>query len=132
MGKTRLIILFSSCHTSSSLSTALYRILPNYIVTYIPMIAVMIANPILYRHSIEDMKTIITCTSGQFTSRERDILEAIKIKFSVINVIFYMCWVPNLINGILLWTLWFHLPAEFVIVIWYIMVSECLKTVIFF
>ncbi|KAJ8931711.1 hypothetical protein NQ314_015358 [Rhamnusium bicolor] len=114
-------LLFFSCHTSTSLHTALLRILPNYIATYIPIATVMIANPCLYRHSTKDMERIITSTSGQFTSRERDIIDAIKIKFSVINMIFYFCWTPNLINGILLWALWFHLPASCVITTWYIM-----------
>ncbi|CAG9760843.1 unnamed protein product [Ceutorhynchus assimilis] len=111
----------ANCHTSSSWCKALVRILPNYIVTYVPMLVVMIANPILYRYSIKDMKNIITCSSGQFTSRERDILEAIKIKFSVINMVFYICWVPNLINGVMLWSQWFHLPEEYMIAVWYVM-----------
>lgn len=98
------------------------RILPNYFATYIPITVVMVANPCLYRHSSKDMERIITTSSGQFTSRERDIIDAIKMKFSIINVVFYICWVPNLINGVLLWTLWFHLPAAWIISLWYIMV----------
>lgn len=120
-----------SCHTSSSLRTAIYRILPNYIATYVPIATVMIANPCLYKDSIRDMQRIITSTSGQFTSRERDIIDAVKLKFSVINIVFYICWVPNLVNGILLWTLWFHLPATCVIVIWYIMVSPYMKMFVY-
>lgn len=84
----------------------------------------MVTNPILYKHSIEDMKAIITCTSGQFTSREREILEAIKLKFAVINLVFYVCWLPNLINGCLLWTLAYRFPWKSVVMIWYIMVSS--------
>lgn len=120
-GLSLLYLPEANCHTSTSLETALYRILPNYIATYVPITVVMIANPILYYHSITDMKEIITSTSGQFTSREREILEAIKIKFCVINTVFYVCWIPNLINGVLLWSFWFHLPVEFVMGIWYIM-----------
>lgn len=120
---------FFSCHTSSSLRTAVLRILPNYIAAYIPIATVMVANPCLYNHSTKDLENIITSASGQFTSREREIIDAIKIKFFVINIIFYICWLPNLVNGILLWTLWFHLPASCVIVIWYIMVSTGDNTV---
>ncbi|KAJ8941228.1 hypothetical protein NQ318_015660 [Aromia moschata] len=120
-GLSLLYIPDANCHTSSSLHTAVLRILPNYFATYIPIATVMIANPCLYHHSTKDMEKIITSTSGQFTSREREIIDAIKIKFSVINVVFYICWIPNLINGILLWTLWFHLPAGCVISIWYVM-----------
>lgn len=109
---------------STSLQSAIFRILPNYIFTYLPIATVMIANPCFYRCSTKDMEEIITSASGQFTSREREILDAIKIKFSVINLVFYICWVPNLINGVLLWTLWFHLPDEWIIVVWYIMVIQ--------
>lgn len=115
----------SSCHTATNLSTALLRILPNYIVTYVPILIVMIANPILYRSSTKDMEFLITSSLGQLTSRERDVMDTIKIKFSLINIVFYLCWIPNLINGILLWTLWFNLPIKGIIIVWYIMVRRC-------
>ncbi|KAJ8974666.1 hypothetical protein NQ317_011983 [Molorchus minor] len=99
------------------------HILPNYIATYTPIATVMIANPYLYHHSTKDMENIITSTSGQFTSREREIIDAIKIKFSVINMVFYICWVPNLLNGVLIWTLWFYLPTSCLITLWYIMLT---------
>ena len=122
--RTNQDILCCSCHTTTSLKTAVVRILPNYVATYVPIATVMIANPCLYHKSSRDMEQIITSASGQFTSREREILDAIKVKFSVINFVFYLCWIPNLLNGILLWTLWFQLPAEWIIAIWYIMVKR--------
>lgn len=70
------------------------------------------------------MQSVVITSSGQFTIRERNIMDAVKIKFSLINIVFYVCWIPNLINGILLWILWFHLPVEIIISIWYIMVSN--------
>ncbi|XP_023029086.1 G-protein coupled receptor 143 [Leptinotarsa decemlineata] len=111
----------ANCHTSSSLRTAVLRILPNYVLTYLPISITMIANPCLYRHSTKDMERIITSTSGQFTSKERSLIDSIKLKFSAINIVFYICWTPNLLNGILLWVLWFHLPVSFIITLWYIM-----------
>lgn len=105
-----------------NVKSVILRILPNYLATYIPICIVMVANPWLYRQSTKDMEKIITSASGQFTSREREIIDAIKIKFSVINFVFYLCWIPNLFNGILLWVLWFDLPAEWIISIWYMMV----------
>ncbi|CAH1979512.1 unnamed protein product [Acanthoscelides obtectus] len=120
-GLSLLYIPDANCHYESSLSHAVLRILPNYFATYVPITVVMIANPLLYRYSTEDLQAIITSTTGQFTSRERDVMDAIKMKFAVINVVFYICWVPNLINGILLWTLWFHLPVTWIITIWYLM-----------
>jgi len=45
----------------------------------------------------------------------------VRIKFFAINAAFYVCWLPNLINGLLLWTLWFKLPVRVVISLWYLM-----------
>ncbi|GLV34126.1 hypothetical protein CBL_00055 [Carabus blaptoides fortunei] len=120
-GLSILYIPDANCHTATSLSTALLRILPNYFATYLPIAVVMIANPVLYKSSTRDMECLITSSMGQFTSRERDVMDTIKIKFSLINLVFYICWIPNLINGILLWTLWFHLPIKVIITVWYIM-----------
>lgn len=112
-----------SCHLTRTMTDASIRLLPNYVATYMPITLVMIVNPILYLRSSKDMERIITCSSGQFTKRERDIIDAVKIKFSAINVVFYVCWFPNLVNGILLWSLWMQLPVNLLVTIWYLMVS---------
>ncbi|XP_017772413.1 PREDICTED: G-protein coupled receptor 143-like [Nicrophorus vespilloides] len=111
----------ANCHNPIDLTDKIIRILPNYIATYIPIAIVMIANPWLYMSSCKDMERYITCSYSQFTSRERDIIDAIKVKFLVINLVFYICWIPNLINGLLLWILWFNLPIQFIVTVWYIM-----------
>ncbi|XP_018336904.1 G-protein coupled receptor 143-like [Agrilus planipennis] len=111
----------ANCHVNTTLMDTLTRILPNYLATYIPMATVMIANPCLYLFSTRDMQKIITCSSGQYTNRERDLLDAVRVKFSTINCVFYLCWLPNLINGLLIWTLWFNLPVELLTNIWYMM-----------
>ena len=36
---------------------------------------------------------------------------------------FYLCWLPNLVNGILLWSTWPQVPVQPVVGIWYFMVS---------
>ncbi|ENN70390.1 hypothetical protein HUJ04_002026 [Dendroctonus ponderosae] len=120
-GLSLLYLPNANCHMALSTSAVVLQILPNYIITYVPMLVVMVVNPILYLKSIRDMRNIISCTSGQFTSRERTIVDAIKVKFGVINLVFYICWMPNLINGFLMWMLWFRLPTESVIVLWHIM-----------
>lgn len=111
----------ADCHAILSFETILFRFVPNYIATYLPIFVVMIANPILYHNSMGDMKRIITSASGQLTSRERSILDAISLKFSVIMGVFYLCWIPNLVNGLLVWVLWFELPSDVLIVVWNIM-----------
>ncbi|KAF5307956.1 hypothetical protein FQR65_LT06523 [Abscondita terminalis] len=121
IGLTVLYYPDGNCHTDAGPQETVLRILPNYIVTYIPIAIVMIASPCLYLFSCKDMEKIITCTSGQFTSSEREIIGAVRIKFSAINIVFYICWFPNLVNGFLLWALWFQLPVTSVIVTWYIM-----------
>ncbi|KAL3269606.1 hypothetical protein HHI36_008670 [Cryptolaemus montrouzieri] len=120
-GLSILYIPDANCHVSKSLLTIIARILPNYMVAYIPIALIMIYNPVLYSQSMRDMERIITSLSGQFTARERDIIEAVKMKFLSINLVFYVCWTPNLLNGILLWILWFDVPLSFISVVWYIM-----------
>ncbi|XP_056635757.1 G-protein coupled receptor 143-like [Diorhabda sublineata] len=119
-----LVLLYTpdaNCHGRLSFGDTLLRVLPNYIATYVPIATVMMANPCLYVSSTKDMERIITSASGQFTLKERDMIKSIKIKFFVINIVFYICWIPNIINGILLWALWFHLPVKVVISFWYLM-----------
>lgn len=118
---------FFSCHNLTSLSTAILRILPNYCATYVLLAVVMIVNPLLYFGSIRDLQTAVTCSLAQITGRERKLVQAIKLKFALTNFVYYVCWLPNLINGILLWTLWFQLPIKAIIILWYIMVCILFK-----
>ncbi|KAJ8681226.1 hypothetical protein QAD02_017013 [Eretmocerus hayati] len=111
----------ADCHSLNTLSSAIFRILPNYIATYGLLTSVMIANPILYISSTKDLQNVVARSMGQMTGRERKLVHSIKIKFAMTNLVYYVCWLPNLINGILLWTLWFHLPVGFIITLWYIM-----------
>lgn len=110
-----------SCHNLTSLSSAILRILPNYFATYVLLTVVMIANPILYVASTRDLETVVLHSMAQMTSRERRLIQTIRLKFALINLVYYVCWTPNLINGILLWTLWFKLPIRAIITLWYIM-----------
>ncbi|XP_051174743.1 G-protein coupled receptor 143-like [Leptopilina boulardi] len=119
-----LVILYvpnANCHSLTSLSTVLLRILPNYCVTYVLLAIVMILNPVLYISSTKDLKNAVTCSLAQMTNRERKLVQTVRLKFALINVAYYICWIPNIINGILLWTLWFELPAKLIITLWFIM-----------
>lgn len=111
-----------SCHNLTSLSSAILRILPNYCATYVLLAIVMIANPILYIASTRDLETAVLYSMAQMTGRERRLIQIVRLKFALINLVYYICWIPNLINGILLWTLWFKLPIMAIITLWYIMV----------
>ncbi|XP_044755545.1 G-protein coupled receptor 143-like [Coccinella septempunctata] len=123
LGLSVLYIPDANCHVSKSILTVVTRILPNYLVTYIPIAIIMIYNPVLYNQSTRDMERIITSLTGQFTAKEREIVEGVRMKFFLINLVFYVCWTPNLINGILLWLLWFDVPMAFISIVWYIMAA---------
>ncbi|XP_022918236.1 G-protein coupled receptor 143-like [Onthophagus taurus] len=118
IGLGLLYIPNGECHTRENVS---FKILPNFLVTYVPITIVMIVNPILYSLSTKDMETVIATISGQFTSKEREVMDAIKRKFFYINLAFVLCWAPNLINGVFIWSSWFHIPSKIIIILWYLM-----------
>ncbi|KAG6442626.1 hypothetical protein O3G_MSEX002431 [Manduca sexta] len=109
------------CHNLPSVTSALYKILPNYCATYVPIGIVMIVNPCMYVLSSRNVEMAVALPHAQFTSKERRVVDALRLKFFFINMVFYMCWLPNLINGLLLWTMWFNMPVKVIISIWYIM-----------
>lgn len=113
-----------SCHNVHDVGSAYLRILPNYLTTYGPMIAVMVANPVLYFTASKQVDRQLVARFSQMTSTERDLMTKFKMKFSLINFVFYVCWLPNLINGIILWTMWFSLPFQTIVTVWYIMVGS--------
>jgi ocular albinism type 1 protein len=95
--------------------------MPNYILNYGTILFVMIANPILYILCSKEVDRQLIQRYGQYTHAERQINDLFKLKFSLINVIFYICWLPNIVNAVLMWTMWFNLPVNAVITTWYIL-----------
>lgn len=110
-----------SCHDIHDLTTALIRVMPNYVLNYGPILVVMIVNPIIYFQCSKEVDKQLIQRYGQYTNNERQIHDIFKIKFSLINFVFYICWLPNIVNAILMWTMWFHLPIRVIIVSWYVM-----------
>ncbi|XP_045445928.1 G-protein coupled receptor 143-like [Melitaea cinxia] len=121
IGLSILYIPNARCHNIPSISSAFLRILPNYCATYLPIAIVMVANPIIYVLASKNIEMAVALPLAQFTSRERRVVDTLRLKFFLINAVFYICWLPNLINGILLWTMWFKMPVKVIIIIWYIM-----------
>ncbi|XP_041977013.1 G-protein coupled receptor 143-like [Aricia agestis] len=121
VGLSILYIPDATCHNLTSITSAVYRILPNYCATYLPIAMVMIVNPIIYMLLSKHVELAVSIPMAQFTSKERRLVDALKLKFFLINGAFYLCWLPNLINGLLLWTMWFNMPVNVIITIWYIM-----------
>lgn len=102
--------------------------MPNYFFNYGPIIFVMIANPIIYIQCSKEVDQQLIRRFGQYTNNERQIHDLFKIKFSLINVIFYICWLPNIINAILMWTDWMEISrirsvGLVVIVNWYVIAA---------
>ncbi|CAH4029649.1 G-protein coupled receptor 143-like isoform X1 [Pieris brassicae] len=121
IGLSILYIPNATCHNLTSLSNVLLRILPNYCATYVPIALVMVINPIIYILAGKKVELTVALPLAQFTSKERRVVDALRLKFFLINVVFYVCWLPNLINGILIWTMWSTMPVKAIISIWYIM-----------
>lgn len=99
------------------------HVLPNYLCAHIPLLVTMIANPILYVTSSKKVNELLTKTFGKFSYQERKLATALKQKFFDIVLVFYVCWIPNVVNCLLLWTMWHNLESvrDVIITVWYIM-----------
>lgn len=103
------------------IETNIWRFLPNYIVSYLPMLAVMIVNPVLYWLSARSVNLLVVRYLSQYTRKERHLIDAIRIKFALINLAFYVCWLPNVINTVCLYVLWRNVSKRTILSIWYVM-----------
>ncbi|GBL75567.1 hypothetical protein AVEN_154902-1 [Araneus ventricosus] len=81
----------------------------------------MVMNPILYYLSSKNVRILLTGGLGQLTYLEHNLLAALKEKFFCIVLVFYVCWFPNVLNGIMLWGFWESLSYKFMIGLWYVM-----------
>ncbi|XP_071533686.1 G-protein coupled receptor 143-like [Panulirus ornatus] len=108
-----------NCHSKAV--NPYLRFLPNYLSSFIPIVVVMIGNPVLYCLAFSRVEKQIISARGRFTQSERRVVDRLLKKFFLINAVFYLCWLPNVINGIVLWTTWDDLPRIFIHVIWYLM-----------
>ena len=115
-----------SCRQVDNLSEAVYRILPNYCATYGPLVIALILCPTLYIYSWKQTRFVIIRGLNQVTSRERAALRIFKIKFALITLALYFCWLPNLITSIILWSSWGNYPSKLIVSFWYIMVINLL------
>ncbi|KAL1132346.1 hypothetical protein AAG570_010302 [Ranatra chinensis] len=121
---TGLSILYlpnADCHNLGSDSATFLRLLPNYFITYIPIATVMFANPVLYVLSSNSIHNIVANCLSQFTRKERAVVDAVRLRFGFINLAFYACWLPNLINGVVIWASWYNPPRLTLLSLWYIM-----------
>ena len=59
---------------------------------------------------------------AQYSTNERKMLDLFKQSFALINLGFYLCWTPNLISAVIVWTSWDNLPNGVMLTLWYLMV----------
>ncbi|XP_065215605.1 G-protein coupled receptor 143-like [Planococcus citri] len=115
------ILYYPNANCFCSAENSFWKFFPNYIVSYLPMLLVMIVNPVLYISATSSVHLIVSQYLSQYTNKERLIVDMIKIKFGLINLTFYACWLPNLVNTVLLYSNWDNLPRRVIVSLWYIM-----------
>lgn len=72
-----------------------------YLCLFIPMVLVLILNPILYILAGRKVSPMLR-GRGVYTDREREVEKQVKNKFLKIVIVLEICWLPNVINGIML------------------------------
>ncbi|XP_060909009.1 G-protein coupled receptor 143 [Labrus mixtus] len=89
----------------SDCEKGLEHAIPHYVTTYAPMMLVLIANPIFFNRTISAVTSLLKGRQGIYTENERRLANEITIRFFKIMLVFFICWVPNIINECLLFYL---------------------------
>ncbi|XP_039599518.1 G-protein coupled receptor 143 isoform X1 [Polypterus senegalus] len=91
--------------TISSCENGLEHAVPHYITTYVPLLLVLLINPVLFGRTVATVTSLLKGRQGIYTENERRLGMEIKIKFFKIMLVFFICWLPNLINESILFYL---------------------------
>ncbi|XP_062258407.1 G-protein coupled receptor 143 [Platichthys flesus] len=89
----------------SDCEQGLQHAIPHYITTYAPMLLVLTANPIFFNRTLSAVTSLLKGRQGIYTENERKLANDIKIRFFKMMLVFFICWVPNIINESLLFYL---------------------------
>ncbi|KAF7665432.1 hypothetical protein LDENG_00143670 [Lucifuga dentata] len=89
----------------SDCEKGLQHAIPHYATTYAPMLLVLIANSVFFNRTISAVTSLLKGRQGIYTENERRLATEIKIRFFKIMLVFFVCWIPNIINEILLFFL---------------------------
>ncbi|XP_062862567.1 G-protein coupled receptor 143 [Trichomycterus rosablanca] len=89
----------------SSCEKGLQHAVPHYVTTYAPMMLVILINPVLFTRTVTTVTSLLKGRQGIYTENERRLGTEIKIRFFKILLVFFICWLPNLINESLLFYL---------------------------
>ncbi|XP_054978123.1 G-protein coupled receptor 143 [Sorex araneus] len=83
----------------------LEQAIPHYVSTYLPLLLVLLANPILFRKTVAAVTSLLKGRQGVYTDTERQMGSMIKTRFVKIMLVLITCWLPNVINESLLFYL---------------------------
>ncbi|KAG9331131.1 hypothetical protein JZ751_019969, partial [Albula glossodonta] len=89
----------------SSCENGLQHAIPHYITTYAPLLLVLTVNPVLFARTVSAVTSLLKGRQGIYTENERRLGTEIKIRFFKIMLVFFICWLPNIINESLLFYL---------------------------
>ncbi|XP_076857294.1 G-protein coupled receptor 143 [Brachyhypopomus gauderio] len=89
----------------SSCENGLLHAIPHYVTTYAPLLLVLMVNPVLFACTVTSVTSLLKGRQGIYTENERRLGTEIKIRFFKIFLVFFTCWLPNLINESLLFYL---------------------------
>ncbi|XP_049622781.1 G-protein coupled receptor 143 [Suncus etruscus] len=78
---------------------------PHYVSTYLPLLLVLLANPILFGKTVAAVSSLLKGRQGVYTDTERRIASMLKTRFVKMMLVLIVCWVPNIINESLLFYL---------------------------
>uniref|UniRef100_A0A673AT81 G-protein coupled receptor 143 n=1 Tax=Sphaeramia orbicularis TaxID=375764 RepID=A0A673AT81_9TELE len=89
----------------SDCEQGLQHAIPHYVTTYAPMLLVLIVNPVFFNRTISAVTSLLKGRQGIYTENERRLANEIKLRFFKIMLVFFVCWIPNIINESLLFFL---------------------------
>ncbi|KAM9180619.1 G-protein coupled receptor 143 [Dugong dugon] len=83
----------------------LQHAIPHYVTTYLPLMLVLVANPVLFWKTVTAVASLLKGRQGIYTETERRTGAVIKIRFFKIMLVLIICWLSNIINESLLFYL---------------------------
>ncbi|KAG7463742.1 hypothetical protein MATL_G00179840 [Megalops atlanticus] len=89
----------------SNCENGLQHAIPHYLTTYAPLLLVLFVNPVLFSRTVSAVTSLLKGRQGIYTENERRLGTEIKIRFFKIMLVFFICWLPNIINESLLFYL---------------------------
>ncbi|XP_060625914.1 G-protein coupled receptor 143 isoform X2 [Anolis sagrei] len=88
-----------------SCENGLEHAIPHYVTTYVPLVLVLVANPILFSRTVTAVASLLKGRQGIYTENERRLGTEIKVRFFKIMLVVVICWSSNIINEGLLFYL---------------------------